>query len=277
MSDERDPQLLAGYYDQFYYDTYAFGQRYEASNPHGQQHFARFAETIVAELAPATVMDLGCGPGLLVAALRQRGVDAWGIDISEYAIDHVPDTVRGYCRVGSISEPLDRVYDLIVCIEVAEHMPAANAGDTVANMAAHARRVLFSSTPDDFKDPSHSNLQPTEYWVGLFGRHGMFRDLEFDASFVTPHAICFHRPESPLQVIKAYERHWLRATRELREVREANVAIVADRAHLHTELARLTGEKPPPLPREPLVRRLARPVWRRLPPALRQSIRRLLA
>jgi hypothetical protein len=101
----------------------------------------------------------------------------------------------------------------------------------------------------------------------------MYRDLEFDATFVTPHAICFHRPESALQVMKAYERHWLRATRELAEVREANVLIVADRAHLTAELARVSGQKLPPAAREPRLRRCARFFWRRLPESVRRSLR----
>lgn len=275
MSGERDPTLQAGFYDQFYYDTYAFGQRYEASNPHWQQHFARFADTIVAELAPATVLDLGCGPGLLVEALRERGVDAEGVDISEYAIEHCAPGARGHCRVGSISDALDRDYDLIVCIEVIEHMPSAYADDSVANMAEHARRVLFSSAPDDFKDPSHANVRPTEHWVSLFARHGMYRDLEFDATFVTPHAICFHRPESPLQAIKAYERHWLRATRELQEVREANVLVVADRAHLTAELARVTEAAAAAAspPARGLPYRLARTIWHLVPFRARHALR----
>jgi SAM-dependent methyltransferase len=273
MSGQFDPKLLQNFYDEFYYDTYAFGQRYEASNPHWQQHFARFADAIVAELAPRTVMDLGCGPGLLVAALRQRGVEAWGVDISEHAIAHAPSDASDFCRVGSISDALEENYDLIVCIEVIEHLPASYGDESVANMAKHANRVLFSSAPDDFKDPSHSNVRPTEHWVGLFAHHGMYRDLEFDASFITPHAICFYRPESPLQVIKEYERHWLRMATELKDVREANVLIVADRAHLTRELARVTGAPLPPAPRRSLMGRLARFVWRRLPERVRRAIR----
>jgi SAM-dependent methyltransferase len=273
MSSGVDPALLQSFYDQFYYDTYAFGQRYSATNPHWRDHFARFADTIVSELAPKTAIDLGCGPGLLVEALRERGVEAWGVDLSDYAIEHAADGAREFCRVGSISDPLDRTYDLVICIEVIEHVPAQYADDCVANMAEHGRRVLFSSAPDDFKDPSHTNVRPIEHWIGLFGRHGLYRDLEFDATFVTPHAICFHRPESPLDVIRTYERHWFRVTQELREVREANVLIVADRAHLTAELARVTGQPPPVDPRRPLVWRLSRWVWRRLPERARRAIR----
>jgi SAM-dependent methyltransferase len=273
VSDQRyAPSLLQGFYDQFYYDTYAFGEKYEAANPHWRQHFARIADVIVAELAPTSVFDLGCGPGLLVQALRRRGVEAFGADISEYAIAHVPKDVREFCSVASITEPLDHSYDLIVCIEVIEHVPRQFADDAVANMARYGQRVLFSSSPDDFKDPSHTNVRPIEYWIGLFARSGMFRDLEFDAGFVTPQAILFTPASSPIEVIRMYERHLFRTTQELREVREANVLIVADRAQLTAQVRRLSGRDPRPVV-ERRLKRIARPLWRLLPLWLRRTLR----
>jgi 2-polyprenyl-3-methyl-5-hydroxy-6-metoxy-1,4-benzoquinol methylase len=100
-----DPTLLPGFYDQFYYDTYAFGQRYEAATSHWQRHFGRYADIIVAELAPQSVLDLGCGPGLLVEALRKRGVDASGVDISEYAIEHCAPGARGHAASARSAIP----------------------------------------------------------------------------------------------------------------------------------------------------------------------------
>jgi 2-polyprenyl-3-methyl-5-hydroxy-6-metoxy-1,4-benzoquinol methylase len=265
-----DPRLLQSYYDQFYYDTYAFGQSYDAGNPHWRQLFDGFAEAIVSELAPRTSLDLGCGPGLLVEALRRRGVDARGIDISEHAIEHAAEGAREFCRVGSVTDPIEERFDLIVCIEVLEHVPREYADSAVAQMASHARQVLFSSSPDDFKDPSHTNVQPTEYWIGLFGRHGMYRDLDFDASFISPQAICFHQPDSVLQVIRAYERRYFRLTQELREVREANVAIVADRATLTAQLQEAQGNA------SALSRTWPRRFASRILPApLKRAIRRL--
>ena len=44
--------------------------------------------------------------GFLVEALRKRGVDASGIDISDYAISQVDESVAAYCSVASLTEPL---------------------------------------------------------------------------------------------------------------------------------------------------------------------------
>src|SRR5688500_7735012 len=110
-------------FDEYYYAN-CCGRPY-ARDDHWLTFFGRIADRIVADIAPRRVLDAGCAMGLLVETLRARGVDAVGLDISSYAIDRVHESVKPFCRQGSIAEPLDGRFDLIVCIEVLEHMPAA--------------------------------------------------------------------------------------------------------------------------------------------------------
>jgi SAM-dependent methyltransferase len=173
--------------------------------------FGRIADAVVREIRPQTVLDVGCAIGLLVEVLRQRGVEAYGIDVSEYAIGQVHSTVKEYCRVGEATKPFGRRYDLITCIEVLEHMPPEEAQPAVANLCAHADGVLFSSSPFDYAEVTHFNVQPPEYWARLFAQQGFFRDIDLDAGFLTPWAVYFRRQDKPLAAIVAdYERRfWL--------------------------------------------------------------------
>jgi 2-polyprenyl-3-methyl-5-hydroxy-6-metoxy-1,4-benzoquinol methylase len=195
---------------------------YVRDNPAWKAIFARVAQAIATELSPKTVLDAGCGIGFLVQALRERDVDAFGIDISEYAIANAAEEVRPFCEVASVTDELTRRYDLIVCMEVLEHLPAQLASRAVDNFTRHTDAVLFSSTPEDFREPTHLNVQPTEYWVGLFGSRDFFRDVDFDASFVADHAILFRRiSDLPNSVLRAYERRYWRTEKEVRELRTA--------------------------------------------------------
>src|SRR6185295_9899009 len=72
-------------YDSFYYAHYC-GERAYRRDPSWLAFFGGIAEQIVARIAPATVLDAGCAMGMVVEALRDRGVEAYGVDISEYAI-----------------------------------------------------------------------------------------------------------------------------------------------------------------------------------------------
>lgn len=186
--------------------------------------FGKVADNIVEEIRPSSVLDAGCAMGFLVEALRDRGVEAWGVDISKYAISKVRPDIREYCRVGSVTDPLDRDYDLIVCIEVLEHLPAADGERALDNFCAHAGEVLFSSTPEDVTESTHLNVQPTSYWAAAFARRGFLRDVDFDASeYLNAWALRLRKEEAPLpKMVADYERLiWeLKAARRLLQERE---------------------------------------------------------
>lgn len=190
-----------------YYYAHDCGEPYQRNETWLRQ-FAAFADRIVSLINPSTVLDAGCAWGFLVEALRQRNVAAWGVDISEYAIQNVHPDFQPFCRIGSVTEPFDQPhYDLIVCIEVLEHMPQAEAEKAVENLCRHSDDILFSSTPFDYREATHFNVQPPEYWAECFARQGFFRDVDFDASFLTPWAVRFRRRHEPLpRLVREYER-----------------------------------------------------------------------
>ncbi len=213
---EHNPQEL---YNAFYYRT-SCGRPCQRDE-HWMAFFGRIAETIVERISPRSVLDAGCGFGLLVEQLRLLGVDATGVDISEYAIASAPETVRPHVRAASITEPFGRRYDLITCIEVLEHMPQQEAESAIANLTAHTDDILFASTPLDFKEATHINVHPIEHWAELFAAHGFVRDVDFDASFITPWAMRLRRRADPLpRIVREYERRFWEVWKAVTDLRE---------------------------------------------------------
>jgi SAM-dependent methyltransferase len=192
--------------------------------------FDQLADRIVAELAPRTVLDAGCALGLLVEKLRERGVEAWGIDVSEYAISQVDDSVREFCFVGSLTEPLPSQmperFDLVTCIEVLEHMRPGESATAAGRLASVGDRILFSSSPFDYGEATHVNVQPPEYWSAQFARHGQFRNADADVRYLTPWAALYGRGSTDLsEVVRRYDRTVVRLVDELRDVRETAVRL----------------------------------------------------
>jgi len=179
-----DSGELSKLYDAYYY-AHDCGRPYQRDEE-WLSFFANIAERIVSEIGPKTVLDAGCAWGFLVEGLRKRKVEAFGVDISEYAIEHVHVDIQPYCKVASVTEPFERKYDLIVCIEVLEHMPVREAEAAIVNFCKFSDDIVFSSTPFDYKEVTHVNVHAPEYWAGLFARQGFYRDFDFDASFITP-------------------------------------------------------------------------------------------
>jgi len=177
--------------------------------------FDQIAKRIVEQYEPKTVLDAGCAWGFLVEAFRNHGVEAFGVDISEYAIQNVHPEIKPYCWHGSITKPFPRKYDLITCIEVLEHMPMLEAEKAIENLCAHADEIVFSSTPFDYKEVTHINVHDPEYWAEQFARHGFYRDMEADLSNITAWAARFVKTKRTiLKLVHDYERKFWQLRKE---------------------------------------------------------------
>ena len=142
-----------------------------------REFFGEMAGHIVRTLDVNSVLDVGCALGVLVSELRERDIQAHGIDFSKWAIAN--SVAPEFCREASILEPPQRRYDLVTCIEVAEHLPERHAATVIKHLCEYADVVLFSSVPEQpegIDDPTHLNVQPARYWNRLFLAHGYRRD-----------------------------------------------------------------------------------------------------
>ena len=177
-----------------------------------REFFHGIAERIVADFAPTSVLDAGCAFGYLVEALRELGVEAYGIDISTYAINQVSEDVRPYCKVASLLEDLPddmpHHYDLVTNIEVLEHLHEKESLSALAKLCTLTERIVFSSTPDDITEPTHYNVRLSEYWCLNFAEHGFRHALDYQADYISPQAMLFHKEDmSPVSLVEDYERH----------------------------------------------------------------------
>jgi hypothetical protein len=217
----RPPAVGDAAFDEYYYTHYGHTATDDYQTSDALRTFFRMvADRIVADIAPKTALDAGCAIGLLVGALRRHGVDATGVDVSSYAISKVDDALRPYCRHGSIADEFAGRYDLIVSIEVVEHMPPREAEAAIANFCRHTDDVLFSSTPFDYKELTHVNVHPPDYWAAEFARHGFYRDVDFDASYLTAWATRYRRSAEPLpRIVRNYERRYWEMAQERHDTR----------------------------------------------------------
>lgn len=198
-------------YNQQYYNESANGRTVPYTDTaFWSKNFAVVAQHIVDTYHPKTVLDAGCALGYLVAALRDLGVEAYGIDVSEYAISQVREDVKPFCAVGSLTDQLpDELpgkYDLVTCIEVLEHLSVEDGRTAIGNLCKYSDQILFSSSPSDFEDITHINVQKREYWSGIFAQNHFYDAVFSRPTWLTPHAVIYRKNEDVLQVISDYER-----------------------------------------------------------------------
>jgi SAM-dependent methyltransferase len=230
-------------YGSWYY-KHGCGIEYDPALPHWQKFFAEVAGRIVDIFKPATVLDAGCAMGMLVAALRARGVDAAGVDLSEYAIAKADPRAADHVRVADLTVPLKGRYDLITCVEVLEHIQPGQVEKAVANLTAATDRILLSTTPEDFDEGTHVNVRPPAYWAALFADHGFHRRFDVDTSFLTPWAMVLQRRDLAVrELVSEYETILWDLRRENRQTRaavlERDRQLGGEPGHLAEEVAQL--------------------------------------
>jgi len=132
---------------------------------------------IVLELVrPQSVLDIGCGTATWLKAFEELGVqDYLGVD-GDYVDRSLLKIDSRRFKSHDLMQPLDlqRKFDLVIALEVAEHLPERDADTFVESMVRHGDTLLFSAAIPGQGGQNHLNEQWPEYWEAKFRRHGFF-------------------------------------------------------------------------------------------------------
>lgn len=262
-------------YNEHYYRTSFGGIPYDrfSHNGHWIKFFSNIATYLVDTYKPCRTLDVGCAKGFLVESLRDLGVSAFGFDVSEVAISEVREDIKDFCVVGSIDDPnmYKGMFDLITCIEVVEHVPEEVAVKAIELMCRHADQIVFSSSPSDYEEPTHINVQPPEYWNEIFARFGFVKAHEkWPSEIIAPHTLLYRKAHEEKSVVRHMELldsvsankkelresltntiNLINDTREILNIKEKNITdklntienAILDLEKLQKELQELRKEK----------------------------------
>jgi glycosyltransferase involved in cell wall biosynthesis/SAM-dependent methyltransferase len=162
-------------YNEEYFKTKCAGGDYN-NREKWYPFYLDIAKKIHHTIKPKTVLDVGCATGYLVEALHHFGVEAYGVDISEYAISHVAEEIKPYCKVASITDGIPKdfpqEYDLIVSIECIEHLTEPDGLRVVEILSNATEEIVLSAGSEDFTDDTHINVRPPSYWAAAFSEYG---------------------------------------------------------------------------------------------------------
>ncbi|MDL0123978.1 methyltransferase domain-containing protein [Halobacterium salinarum] len=133
-----------------------------------------FAKSVFSEYDPANVIEFGCGTGRLLYPYDNRGIGVQGLELSS-AAKHVSKLDNNQFVVHDLAQPYEAKdpYDLALCVEVLEHLPADAADTVVASISASSSVAIVTAATPEQGGTHHVNEQPHEYWIEKFTSQGM--------------------------------------------------------------------------------------------------------
>lgn len=150
----------------------------------------RMAHYLIQELCirkNATILDYGCAKGFLVKALRILDINAFGCDVSKYAIHSADQSVKSLVwHITGVEDPklITDVYDWIFAKDVLEHISEDELNILVPRLRKSTDNMFVAvplaasdnSTnyviPEYDKDVTHIIRKTIDWWSALFVKHG---------------------------------------------------------------------------------------------------------
>jgi SAM-dependent methyltransferase len=145
------------------------------------------------------MLELGCAKGTLVASLCEGGFEAFGVDVSRYAVGSAPVEVRDRLRVVDLDSlgsdpqadsPIGSGYAAIVALGVLEYTASPSrvlhaVAAAIDEQAATDRPCLLikTLTSTGSSDKLRVSCLPRSQWLATAEAHGFIHDVEASNEF----------------------------------------------------------------------------------------------
>ena len=178
-----------------------------AINPLRLQWIARYAA-----LTGQRVLDVGCGGGILVEALAQKGASVLGLDLAQASLhtarahaseQQVADVDYRCISVEDLAREQPQYYDVVTCMEMLEHVPdPASVVQACADLVKPGGWVFFSTIARN----------PKAYLMAIVGAEYLLRLLprgthSYD-KFIKPSELARYARQAGLQVVATDGLHY---------------------------------------------------------------------
>jgi SAM-dependent methyltransferase len=152
----------------------AYEKEFYKTRQSGSRQSAKIIIPLIFDLVnPTSVIDIGCGVGTWLSVFEENGIeDFLGIDGQWLDKDLLMIPQEKFIS-SDLEKPIriNRRFDLVVSLEVAEHIHPENASSFVKSLVDLGPIILFSAAIPFQIGKHHVNEQWPEYWAKHFGEH----------------------------------------------------------------------------------------------------------
>jgi SAM-dependent methyltransferase len=121
------------------------------------------------------VLDVGCGVGTFLRAALAEGAEVIkGIDgdwVESRMLVIPSDCFKG-ADLNNEFPKIEQSFDLVICLEVAEHLHESRAEDFISWLTQCSPVILFSAAVPGQGGIGHLNEKLQSYWASIFSKFG---------------------------------------------------------------------------------------------------------
>lgn len=166
------PDLIKNY---FFDNTDILEREYFKDRCNMELKHVIFAFDFYNYFKPKTAYDIGCGTGQLTFLFNRLGIDCLGIDKSEFIINK--NKIYGnYYQVGDINNLDLPKRDLVMCIDILEHLDYTELDKVLSDLKKLGNNFLFSvpikGTPEADGDRTHKIKEERRWWINKLQEKG---------------------------------------------------------------------------------------------------------
>ncbi len=170
-------------YDESYYTERKY---------YSKKHVIKYVKFLLKNKEDIKWLDIGCGLGYLIKEAIEEGIDAYGIEVSNYALKNA--IIRERVKFGSITDiPFeDDYFDIVSAFDILEHIHPKDTFKALSEIrrVLRSRGAFIMTTPnpcsigDWIYDLTHINVRPPGYWKRILEKYGFKVKLHYIPSFL---------------------------------------------------------------------------------------------
>lgn len=129
----------------------------------------KIAKKLQDQYDPDSVIDFGCAIGAHLEPFYESGCTVKGVEGNLTALQHsvIPSVYIEHADLRKTYDT-DGKYDLVICFEVAEHLPETYADVLVNTLSNAGSTVVMTAATPNQQGTHHVNLQHRDYWIQKF-------------------------------------------------------------------------------------------------------------
>jgi len=135
-----------------------------------------------------TILDIGSANGFFIDYFADKNKEIQGIEIDTRFLPFLSKSSKSNTLFQDVTdiESLNKKYDLVICVEVAEHINKFKSDKLVKFISEHTNKYIYFTAATPYqKGIGHINCESNFFWLNKFRKYNIYIDYDLTEQLIT--------------------------------------------------------------------------------------------